>query len=204
MMNRAALIAVGLAALALPAPAYIETPSTQAALVKESAVVVRGAVDAVSPEKKVLLLKVAKPVKGKTAYDRVRIDLSAAEAWQADAALKSAVVGTPVTVFYTLVENSDRAAFSMIYLNRLFLKAKAGEAAWTFLNLEVAMNKVFLGTPEELADLVAKVVSGRAKAPAPNAFRPWTRELIAALPPPPKEGEAWPAFDPAAVFQAAK
>jgi hypothetical protein len=202
-MKRALPLAA-LALLAAPALAYIETPASLSALVKESPVVLRGAVDAVSTEKKVLIFKVAKPVKGKTAYERVRIDLNAAEAWQADAALKSAVVGTPVTVFYTVAEGTDRAAFSMIYLNRFFLKAKAGEAAWTLLNLEPAMNKVFVGTPEELADLVAKIVSGRAKAPAGAAFKPWTREQIEALPPPPKEGEAWIAFDPAQVFQTAK
>jgi hypothetical protein len=203
MIKRAFLVAVG-AALALPALAYIETPASLAALVKESPVVVRGSVDAVSPEKKVLILKLAKPVKGKTTYERVRIDLNAAEAWQAEAALRSSVVGTPVTVFYTLTEGTDRAAFAMIYLNRYFLKAKGGDPAWTLLNLEPAMNKVFVGTPEELADLVGKVVSGRAKAPAANAYKPWTREQIAALPPPPKEGEAWPAFDAVQVFQAAK
>ena len=203
MIKRALLVAVGVA-LALPALAYIETPASLAALVKESPVVVRGAVDAVSAEKKVLILKLAKPVKGKTAYERVRIDLNAAEGWQADAALKSSVVGTPVTVFYTLAEGTDRAAFSMIYLNRFFLKAKGGDPVWTLLNLEPAMNKVFVGTPEELADLVAKVASGRAKAPAANAFKPWTRAQIEALPPPPKEGEAWLAFDAAQVFQTAK
>lgn len=201
---RGALLAVGLAAAALSADAYVETPASLSILVKESAVVVRGAVEAVSAEKKVVLLRVAKPVKGKTVYEKLRLDLSAAEGWQADAALRQSVAGTPVTIFYTLAENSDRAAFGLVYVNRLFLKAKAGEAAWTLLNLEVGMNKVFLGTPDELAELVGKIVAGRAKPPAPHAWRPWTRELVEALPPPPKEGEPWPAFDPAAVFQAAK
>lgn len=199
-MLKRALCLAALGVLAAPALAYIETPASLSALVKESPVVVRGTVEAVSAEKKVVILRVAKPVKGKTAYEKVRIDLNAAEGWQADAALRSAVVGTPVTVFYTLAEGTDQAAFGMIYLNRFFLKAKAGEPMWTLLNLEPAMNKVFLGTPEELADLVGKIVSGRAKAPAANPYKPWTREQIGALPPPPKEGEAWPAFDPAQVF----
>src|SRR5688572_7046431 len=190
MIKRASLLAVALG-LALPALAYIETPASLTALVKESPVVVRGTVDAVSAEKKVVILKIAKPVKGKTAYEKIRIELNAAEGWQADAALRSAVIGTPVTVFYTVAEGSDRAAFGMIYLNRFFLKAKAGDPMWTLLNLEPAMNKVFLGTPDELADLVGKIVAGRAKAPSALAYKPWTKEQIGALPPPPKEGEAW-------------
>jgi len=204
MHARLWVLAVGFAAAAFTAEAYVETPASLSILVKESAVVVRGAVEAVSAEKKVVVLRVATPVKGKTAYEKVKLDLSAAEGWQADAALRQAVVGTPVTLFYTVAENSDRAAFGLVYVHRLFLKAKAGEAAWTLLNLEVGMNKVFLGTPDELAELVSRIVAGRAKAPAPHAWRPWTRESIEALPPPPREGEPWPAFDPAAVFQAAK
>lgn len=199
-----ALWVLAFGSLTLPAPAYIEAPSSLSILVKESPVVVTGTVDAVSLEKKIIILKIAKAVKSKTAYERIRIDLSVAKDWHPDAALRHAVVGTPVTVFYTLVENTDRAAFAMIYLNRLFLKAQAGEAAWNFLNLEVGMNKVFLGTPGELAELVGKIVSGRTKAPAPFAFGPWTRERIEALPSPPKEGGTWPAFDPAAVFAAPK
>lgn len=178
--------------LALPAPAYIEALTSLGGVIKESDVVLRGTVDAVSLEKKVVILKVGAPVKGQTSYERIRIDLNAGEAWHPDVVLKHAVVGTPVSIFYKKAENSEQAHLAMIYLNRIFLSALGGDPVWRFTKIETGMNKVYLGTPPELADLVARIQTGRAKAPAPVAtLKPWTKEALEALPLPPKAGEAW-------------
>ena len=198
MITRLALAAVALLSLALPALAYIEALTSLSGVVKESDVVVRGTVDAVSLEKKVLILKVGAPVKGKTTYERIRIDMNAGEAWHPDVALKQAVVGTPVAIFYKKAENSEQAQLAMIYLNRCFLSAQGGDPVWRFSKIETGMNKVYLGTPVELADLVGRIQTGRAKAPAPSAtLKPWTKEALEALPLPPKEGEAWIPFEAA-------
>ncbi len=183
--------------LALPAVAYIEAAlASLSGLLKESDVALKGTIDAVSLEKKVLILKAGKPVKGKTVYERIRIDLNVGEAWHAEAVLRHAVVGTPVAILYKKAENADTAAQAMVYLNRFFFSAQGGEQIWRFAKIELGMNKVFLGTPEELADLIGKVHAGRAKAPEPAAARkPWTREALDALPLPPKEGEAWPPYE---------
>lgn len=195
-MNTRLAVAAAVAVLAVPAFGYIEAPTSLAALLKESDVVVRGTIDAVSLEKKVVVLKVGKPVKGKTVYEKIRLDLNVGEAWHAEATLRHAIAGTPVSIFYKKAENADTAAVGIIYLNRFFFTAQGGEQVWRFTKIELAMNKVFLGTPEELADLVGKVHAGRAKAPAPPAtLKPWTKDALDALPPPPKEGEPWPAFE---------
>src|SRR5687768_12335838 len=120
MKLRAALL---LAILGTPAFGYIEALTSLSGVVKESDVVAKATVDAVSLDKKVVILKVVKPVKGKPAYERVRIDMNAGEAWHPDAVLRHAVVGTPVTLFYKKAENSDLAALSLIYVNRFFLAA---------------------------------------------------------------------------------
>lgn len=193
-MAKRSLYLVALLGLALPAPAYIEAPSSLAVLLKESDVVVKGAIDAVSQEKKVVVLRVGKAVKGKTAYEKIRIDLSTGEAWQAAAALKHSVAGTPVSIFYKKADNADTAAAGIVYVNRFFYMAQGGEV-WRFSKIELGMNKVFTGTPDELAELVAKVHSGRAKAPTAADLKPWTRDALDALPLPPKEGEPWTPFE---------
>ena len=188
--------------LALPALGYIEALTAMSGVVKESDVIARGTVDAVSLEKKVLILKVGKILKGKTVYERIRIDMGSGDAWHPDAALKHAVVGTPVSIFYRKADNSEQAQIALLYLNRFFMTAQGGDPVWRFSKIELGINRVFHGTPEELGALMEKVQAGRVKAPAPNAqLKPWTREALEALPPPPKEGEKWPEFDPAAVFK---
>ncbi len=185
-----------LALLAAPAFGYIEAPASLAVLLKESDVVVKGTVEAVSAEKKVVVLRVGKAVKGRTGYEKIRLDLSTGEGWQAAAALKHAVAGTPVSIFYKKADNAETAAAGIVYLNRFFFMAQGGEEVWRFSKIELGMNKVFTGTPAELADLVAKVHAGRAKAPAALDLKPWTKDALDALPLPPKEGEPWPPFAP--------
>jgi hypothetical protein len=181
---------------------YIEALTSLGGVVKESDVVVRGTIENFSAEKKVLILKVGKGISGKCAYEKIRIDLGAGEGWHPDVVLKHAVVGAPVMIFYRKAENSDQAALALLYLNRYFLSAQGGDPVWRLSKIELAMSKVFSGTPLELADLLVKVASGRTKAPAANAaLKAWTKETLEALPAPPKEGETWPAFDPAQVLK---
>jgi hypothetical protein len=197
---RWAVAALALAA-AWPAAAYIEALQALKGVVQESHVIARGVVDAVSLEKKVLIVRVVKAVKGKSAYERIRIDMNTGETWHPEAALRHATVGAPVAIFYTKAENSDKAAQSLIYCNRFFMMVNGDDPVWRFSKIELAMNRVYHGTAEELNDLVFKVLSGRTKPPPPTTqLRPWTRETLEALPPPPKEGEKWGEFDAAKAF----
>ena len=202
MMKRAFLL---VPILALPALGYIEALTSLKGVLQESDVIARGVVDAVSVEKKVVILKVTKSVKGKSAYERIKIDLGAGDAWHPEAAIRHATVGTPVSIFYHKAENSDKAAVALVYANRFFMTCQGGDEVWRFSKIELAMNRVYHGTAEELNDLVFKILSGRTKPQAPNAqLRPYTKETLAALPPPPKEGEKWPEFDVAKAFKLEK
>ena len=200
---RTRLLAVALAvALATPALAYIEALKSLKGLYAETDVIAKGVIDAVSVEKKVMIVKVGKTLKGKTTYERIKLNLGAADGWHGDAAVRHAVVGAPVAVFYHKAENSDKAGIGMIYVNRFFLTVQPDDEMWRLMRIEVGMNKVFAGTVDELTELSGKVLSGRAKPPAANDdWKPYTKEILDALPPPPKEGEAWPAFDAAKTFK---
>jgi hypothetical protein len=191
--------------LALPALGYIEALTSLKGVLQESDVIARGVIDAVSQEKKVVILRITKSIKGKSAYERIRIDMGAGDAWHPEAALRHATVGTPVAVFYHKVENSDKAAVALVYANRFFMTCLGGDEVWRFSKIELAMNRVFHGTADELNELVFKILSGRTKPQAPNIqLRPYTKEILATLPPPPKEGEKWPEFDAAVAFKLEK
>jgi len=196
MRLRSLLLAVPMAMLALPSPAYIEALNSLKGVFTESDVIARAVVDAVSTEKKVIILKVLKPVKGKPAYEKIRIDLNAAPEWHPDAVLRHATVGAPVSLFYHKNKETEKADISLIYLNRFFVTALPDDVMWRLQKIELAMSKVYTGTAEELNDLAGKIQSGRVKPPEPNAgFKPYTREILDSLPPPPKEGEKWADFD---------
>jgi len=203
MKLRHAVFLGSMFAVALPALAYIEALNSFKGVYTESDVIARGVVDAISTEKKVVILKITKPIKGKCAYERIKIDLNAGPDWHPDAVLRHATVGSSVSVFYHKGENTDKAAISLIYLNRFFVTAQPDDVMWRLGKIELAMTKVYHGTAEELNDLAAKVHTGRTKPPAPNAdLKAYTREILDALPPPPKEGEKWAEFDAEKVLKA--
>jgi hypothetical protein len=203
MKLRPALVLAALVALAAPALAYIEALTSFKGVVKESEVIARGVIDAVSTEKKVIIIKVQKSIKGKCSYEKIKIDLNAGPEWHPDVVLRHATVGSAVSVFYQKAKDSDKAALSLIYLNRYFMTAQPEDVMWRLGKIELAMSKVYCGTAEELLDLVPKVHAGKTKPPeAHSALKAFTREILEALPPPPKEGEKWAEFDAEKVLKA--
>jgi hypothetical protein len=189
--------------LAAPAFGYIEALNSLKGVFQESDVIARGVIDAVSVEKKVMIVKVSKSLKGKCAYERIKLNLGAGEGWHGDAAIRHATVGAAVALFYKKGENSDKAALSFIYNNRFFMTVQPDDEMWRLAKIELAMTRVYHGTAEELNDLAVKILSGRSKPPEPKPdLKPYTREILDALPPPPKEGDKWADFDASKVLKA--
>jgi hypothetical protein len=202
MVKRSLALAL-LFAVAVPAFGYIEAMNSLKGVFQESDVIARATIDAVSTEKKVVIVKVAKSLKGKCAYEKIRIDLNAGPDWHGDAVLRHATVGAAVSVFYHKAENSDKAGIALIYNNRFFMTVQPDDVMWRLGKIELAMSKVYHGTSEELLDLSVKILSGRSKPPEPKAdLKPFTKEILDALPPPPKEGEKWAEFDAAKALKA--
>jgi len=196
MKLRHAVLLLGTFAFALPAMAYIEALNSLKGVFTESDVIARAVVDAVSAEKKVVILKIAKNIKGKCVYEKIKIDLNAGEGWSPDVVLRHATPGSAVPVFYHKDKNTDKPVLSLIYFNRFFVTAQPDDVMWRLGKIELAMSKVYHGTAEELIDLAPKIHSGRSKPPEPSAtLKDYTKEILEALPPPPKEGEKWADFD---------
>src|SRR3989442_8428090 len=67
------------------------------------------------------------------------------------------------------------------------------------------MTRVDHGAPEKLKAAACRMLPVHRNPAAPDAqLRPYTREILSALPPPPKEGEKWPEFDAAKAFKLEK
>src|SRR6185503_7839675 len=91
MIKRSLVLAL-LFSFALPALGYIEAMNSLKGVFQESDVIARATIDAVNAEKKVVIVKVAKSLKGKSAYEKIRIDLSAGPEWHGDMVLRHATV----------------------------------------------------------------------------------------------------------------
>jgi hypothetical protein len=201
MIKRSLVLAL-VFTVALPALGYIEAMNSLKGVYQESDVIARANIHAVNAEKKVLIVNVVKSLKGKSAYDKIRIDLSAGPEWHGDMVLRHATVGAPVSLFYHKKEGTEDAGVALIYNNRFFMTLQPEAQVWRLGKIELAMSKVYHGTAEELLDLSVKILSGRSKPPEPRAdLKAFTKEILTDLPPPPKDGEKWAEFDAVKVLK---
>ena len=185
MTIRAAALAL---LLALPATAYIEALYPLQQVLNESEVIAEGVIEKVDAVNRIASCRVTRTLKGKCGYEVIRMNMSGGQEWHPDVIMRHFVPGQPMLIFY----NAERRAEG--YLNRFFFQlygdagAPADKAWWTFTHIEIRMNRTYNGTVPELSDLVQKILSGRAKVPAPHAKTPpISRESVRALPAP---GEA--------------
>ncbi len=182
-------VGVGAAFLALAsagsAAGYIEILYPLQNFLNVSIVVAEGTIETADAAKKICVVKVGRSLKGKCHYERLRISLSAARDWHGEAAMKHLVAGAPALVFY----NQERRG--QLYVNRFFCQISGDPDAppdrdwWQYSHIEIRCNRTYNGTVEELRALVADVLAGRRKAPAPVAgLPPITKAHVLALPPP--------------------
>jgi hypothetical protein len=184
MIRTAALLAM----LAPAATAYVEALYPLQQVLGESEVIAEGLIEKVDATSRIASCRITKTFKGKCGFEVVRMNLSTGQEWHPDVIMKHFVPGQPMLIFY----NAERRAEA--YVNRFFFQLYGDvgtppeKAWWTFTHIEVKMNRTFNGTVPELSDLVQKVLSGRAKVPAPNPKPPpISRDSVRALPAP---GEA--------------
>jgi hypothetical protein len=171
-MKRPAVGLLAALALAPAADGYVEGVLSLQYVISESEVVVEGTVSKVDRENQTAELKIGRSLKGKCAYDVIRMNLGVGQAWHPEALRRHLVVGAPALMFY----NAGRQ--SQTYLNRFFFQlygdpaAPPDQAWWNFTHVEIKMNRTFNGSVAELSDLVQKVLAGRAKPPPPDEKLP--------------------------------
>jgi hypothetical protein len=184
-MRRLALPVLAALATATPAPAYVDSVLSLQYVIAESQVIAEAKVEKVDKENQTAELVVGRSLKGKCHYERIRMNLGVGQAWHPEAIRRHLVPGAPAIVFY----NAGRQ--SQTYLNRFFFQLYGDPAAppekawWNFTHVEVKMNRTFNGPVPELAEIVEKVLAGRAKPPPPDEKLPIIEPLhLRALPGP--------------------
>lgn len=183
-MRTFVVAAAVLALAAMPAEPYIEQVYPLQQFMAESEVIATGVVDRMDERNKTAVVRIEKSLKGKCAYPEIKMNLSAGQDWHPQVVMRHMVKGAPAVMFY----NAERRG--EIYINRFFMQLYGDAAAapertwWTFTHIEIRCNRTFNGPAPELAKLVADVVAGKAKAPAPDPKVPAiAKEHVLELPP---------------------
>jgi hypothetical protein len=182
-MRLAILCAVGTSLAAAPAFSYIEAMYPLQQFMNESEVIAEGVIEKTDPKTKTCIARITRSLKGKCAYEKVRMNIGVGQDWHPESVMKHLVEGAPVLVFYNAARQGE------IYVNRFFCQLYGDAAAppdkawWNFTHIEIRCNRTYFGTVEDFSKLLAKILAGKEKAPAPDPKIPTiTKEHIAALP----------------------
>ncbi len=164
--------------------------------VNEAEVIVEGVIESADPQTKTCVVKLTKFHKGKCPYTHIRMNIAvggnwAGGEWHRDAAMKHYVVGARAVLFYKNDTYRKETWRGQIYISRFFasLHVKKNDppatALWEWENLEIHLNRSFNRTAEELAALVAGILLGKQRPPAPDPNVPQiNKDDVLALPPP--------------------
>ena len=165
-----------------PSHAFITRVYSLKEVMAASKVIVAGTLADVSAKHRTAVAAVERTLKGKCVFKRINMNIAVGQQWFPEALMKRMKAGAPVLFFY------DDAGGKLACLGhtdgiwfQLFgeLKGDPNKVWWRFTHVEIHMNRTYQGTTPELSGLVAKVLAGKAKPPAPNTkLGPLTREVI--------------------------
>jgi hypothetical protein len=177
--------------LAVPGPAlpYIDAMSCPLSQFNGTfKVIAEASVEKVDADKKVAILKLGNPLRGKVEYTHLRLNVGAGPGWAPEALLRHLVPGTPVVVWYYWGDGPKAA----LYVNRFFCEfylnpgdapQEAGKAWWHLNAIATLYNRTYCGPVDELVPLLKEMLAGRSPGPAVEEKRPpITRESLMTLP----------------------
>lgn len=182
-----ALLFLGVGTRAHP---YIDAMSCPLAQFNTSfKVIAEAVVDKVDADKKIAILKLGNPLRGKVEYTHLRLNVGAGPGWAPEALMRHLLPGAPVVVWYYWGDGPKAA----VYVNRFFCEfylnpgdgpQDPGKAWWHMNAIATLYNRTYNGPVDELVPLLKEMLAGRTPGPAVEEKRPpITRESLAALPP---------------------
>lgn len=177
-MVRRTVALLALLLLAAPAPAILDNPIKLGDIIGKLPTIFVAEVDSVDADKATAVFLPKDDLKGKCEFPRLPVNLKdgvTAAGKKADhtkVILDRLAKGRKLILFV----KPDGAEFSAwgfvegtwFQLAGIPDKDDKGKVRWAFLNCEPALRGTFTGTTEELRALVADVLAGKAKAPAPD------------------------------------
>jgi len=179
MSRRLFAVALVLLAFAAPAPAILNNPIKLQDIIDKLPNIFLAEVDAVDADNATAVFVPKDDLKGKTEFTRLPVNLKdglTAPAKKADhtkVILERLAKGRKLILFVKK-DGDNYSAWGFVEGTWFQLagttdKDEKKTVRWAFLNCEPALRGTFKGTTEELRALVADVVAGKAKAPAPDA-----------------------------------
>lgn len=179
MIRRLPAAALALLLLAAPAPAILNNPIKLQDIIDKLPSIFVAEVDAVDADKATAVFVPKDDLKGKAGFPRLPVNLkdgvteAGKKADHTKVMLDRLAKGRKLILFVKK-DGSDYSAWGFVEGTWFQLSGTADKddkekVRWALLNCEPALRGTFKGTTEELRALVADVVAGKAKAPAPDA-----------------------------------
>ena len=178
MSRRLLAVAFVLLAVAAPAPAILNNPIKLQDIIDKLPSIFLAEVDAVDADNATAVFVPKDDLKGKAEFARLPVNLKdgiTAAAKKADhtkVLLERLAKGRKLVLFVKK-DGDNYSAWGFVEGTWFQLSGTADKddkqkVRWALLNCEPALRGTFKGTTEELRALVADVVAGKAKAPAPD------------------------------------
>ncbi len=178
MSRRLLAVALVLLAVAAPAPAILNNPIKLQDIIDKLPTIFLAEVDAVDADNATAVFVPKEDLKGKAEFARLPVNLKdgiTAPAKKADhtkVLLERLAKGRKLVLFVKK-DGDSYSAWGFVEGTWFQLSGTADKddkkvVRWALLNCEPALRGTFKGTTEELRKLVADVVAGKAKAPAPD------------------------------------
>lgn len=157
--------------LTLPSIAFIERLTPLQNLISDADLIFVAKVTSLDPDRPSLVLTVGDGLKGKSTFTRMPINLAGDKEKHTPQLVERLERDLPVVVFVTSVESKQ---LGLAYTNgtwfQIIGQTAPGDAAvrWSFTHCEIYLRRTFIGSTDEMRQIVSDVVAGKRKAPPPN------------------------------------
>lgn len=131
-------------------------------------------VERVDPDKPSAVLVLGEHLKGKAPFTRIPINLTGDKQRHTPQLLKRIAPDVPLVV--GVKKQEDGKVMMLAFTNGTWFQVlgqtEGDQTRWAFTHCEIYLRRTFKGTTDELKQVVSDVLSGKAKAPPPNAKEP--------------------------------
>jgi outer membrane protein assembly factor BamB len=167
------VLITGLWLLASSAQALITKLTPLSFLMEESQFILTAKVDSIDADKPSLVLTVDEQLKGKADFKRLPVllkgDETAVKNDETPKILKRVAPKLPLLLF---IKKTDEAYSAFAYTNGTWFHLTGteddGKVKWSFTHCEPFLRKTFKGPTADLKQVVADVIAGKKKPPAPD------------------------------------
>lgn len=136
----------------------------------DSQTIIVAKVERIDPDRPAMVLAAFESLKGGSPFPRLPVNLTGDKERHTPRLLKRVAEGMPIVLF--IKKESDGKFMALGYTEGTWLQllgqTDGGQTRWAFTHCETYLRRTYKGTTAELRSLVAEVLAGKRKAPAPD------------------------------------